>query len=202
MGADNSRFEGTYWFSKKHGKGKFYWAEGAVYEGEFVENDIHGAGEYRWWDGRVYIGEWHRNHIHGTGRMQWSDGRLYEGNYYEDKKHGTGCFTWPDGRRYDGQWKDGKRIRWVDEEHDFEPEEGYPSPRDVARPDRSSQDADGLNASPQNGAAEGQRTPAPEHHQRPGDQPEVVQPDEPAEEDMPPPSPSTSHIEGEDMAPN
>jgi hypothetical protein len=35
-------YDGDYVKGKKHGKGLFRWADGAVYQGEFVDNNING----------------------------------------------------------------------------------------------------------------------------------------------------------------
>jgi len=31
---------------KKHGHGKFMWADRSTYEGQFIENNIEGSGKY------------------------------------------------------------------------------------------------------------------------------------------------------------
>ena len=50
---------------KKHGNGKFTWADGSTYIGRFVDNNIEGQGEYVWSDGRSYKGSWKNNKMEG-----------------------------------------------------------------------------------------------------------------------------------------
>ena len=37
---------------KKHGFGKYRWADGAVYEGDWLDNKLEGFGVYKWPDGK------------------------------------------------------------------------------------------------------------------------------------------------------
>ena len=41
---DHSKYEGQFVGGKKQGKGKFYWADGAIFVGDFVDNNIEGTG--------------------------------------------------------------------------------------------------------------------------------------------------------------
>uniref|UniRef100_A0A8C7AMY5 Radial spoke head 10 homolog B n=1 Tax=Neovison vison TaxID=452646 RepID=A0A8C7AMY5_NEOVI len=47
----------------RHGRGKFYYASGAVYEGEWVSNKKHGMGQLTFKNGRVYNGLFSNDHI-------------------------------------------------------------------------------------------------------------------------------------------
>ncbi|XP_070422353.1 radial spoke head 10 homolog B isoform X2 [Equus przewalskii] len=47
----------------RHGRGKFYYASGAVYEGEWVSNKKHGMGRFTFKNGRVYDGLFSNDHI-------------------------------------------------------------------------------------------------------------------------------------------
>ncbi|XP_032728583.1 radial spoke head 10 homolog B-like [Lontra canadensis] len=47
----------------RHGRGKFYYASGAVYEGEWVSNKKHGMGRLTFKNGRVYNGLFSNDHI-------------------------------------------------------------------------------------------------------------------------------------------
>ena len=42
----------------KHGKGKFYWSNGAKYQGGFKNDLMDGKGTYSRPDGSQYIGGW------------------------------------------------------------------------------------------------------------------------------------------------
>ena len=86
------------------------------------------------------MGDWKCNKMEGHGLFTWPDGRIYQGEYKDDKKDGYGLFEWSDGKKYKGYWKNGKqdgegefynpqtnvwrkclvkngkRVRWLDEE--------------------------------------------------------------------------------------
>ncbi|XP_053413758.1 radial spoke head 10 homolog B [Nycticebus coucang] len=47
----------------RHGRGKFYYASGAMYEGEWVSNKKHGMGRLTFKNGRVYEGRFSNDHI-------------------------------------------------------------------------------------------------------------------------------------------
>uniref|UniRef100_A0A2K6RQL6 Radial spoke head 10 homolog B n=1 Tax=Rhinopithecus roxellana TaxID=61622 RepID=A0A2K6RQL6_RHIRO len=49
----------------RHGRGKFYYASGAVYDGEWVSNKKHGTGRLTFKNGRVYEGAFSNDHIAG-----------------------------------------------------------------------------------------------------------------------------------------
>nr|XP_028700962.1 radial spoke head 10 homolog B2 isoform X2 [Macaca mulatta] len=49
----------------RHGRGKFYYASGAVYDGEWVSNKKHGMGRLTFKNGRVYEGTFSNDHIAG-----------------------------------------------------------------------------------------------------------------------------------------
>lgn len=38
---------------KKHGTGKYTWADKSIYDGYWVDNKITGKGVYKWADGRA-----------------------------------------------------------------------------------------------------------------------------------------------------
>lgn len=106
---DGTSYEGEYKEGKKSGNGKFKWNDGSVYEGQFEDNNINGKGMYTWGDKRQYIGDWKNNKMDGQGLFTWPDKRKYQGSYKEDKKDGYGIFEWSDGRKYRGQWENGKQ---------------------------------------------------------------------------------------------
>lgn len=92
----------TMWKVKKHGFGKFTWADKSTYNGQFIENNIDGkgiivclicVGVYQWSDGRKYDGDWKNNKMEGRGVFTWPDERKYEGEYFDDKKKGLEYFS-------------------------------------------------------------------------------------------------------------
>jgi hypothetical protein len=106
---NGAQYSGQFRLGKKHGFGKYTWADGSSYEGDFNNNIIGGKGRYEWSDGRIFEGDWLGGSMHGYGIFTWPDGRRYEGEYQNDSKHGNGTFYWQDGRKYEGQWSEGKQ---------------------------------------------------------------------------------------------
>ncbi|XP_029804067.1 radial spoke head 10 homolog B-like isoform X2 [Suricata suricatta] len=47
----------------RHGRGKFYYASGAMYDGEWVSNKKHGMGRLTFKNGRVYDGAFSNDHV-------------------------------------------------------------------------------------------------------------------------------------------
>uniref|UniRef100_A0A2K6CBS9 Radial spoke head 10 homolog B2 n=1 Tax=Macaca nemestrina TaxID=9545 RepID=A0A2K6CBS9_MACNE len=54
------------------------------YIGEFVNGHRHGRGKFYYASGAVYDGEWVSNKKHGTGRLTFKNGRVYEGTFSND----------------------------------------------------------------------------------------------------------------------
>ena len=67
--------QGEFWDGKKHGFGKYTWANGDVYEGEWKDGTQgHGFGKYTLAHGDVYEGEWKDLKQHGRGKythVEW-----------------------------------------------------------------------------------------------------------------------------------
>lgn len=117
----SNRYEGNYINGKKHGNGRFFWANGSTYRGQFVYDCLQGEGEYIWYDGRKYKGDWKANEMHGHGKFFWPNNNFYEGYYKHDKKQGFGVFEKNEvikdengeeqvrNLRYEGRWDAGKQ---------------------------------------------------------------------------------------------
>lgn len=137
-GDDGGRthYSGNFYKGKKHGHGRFEWADGSYYEGEFVGGNFQGKGKYYFADvDKVYEGEFRLGTIEGRGVELWNDGRRYDGDFKNGKKDGEGTFVWANASKYIGSWRDdkqhgigifcegnvkrhgewvnGKRIRWI-----------------------------------------------------------------------------------------
>ena len=134
---DGSVYEGYYRAGVKEGKGVFN-SEIGVYDGQFADNKRHGMGELKFKNGDSYCGNWRQDKMDGKGEFCWADGSSYVGEYENDVKQGKGVFLWSDGRKFEGKWKngvqegeglmgrdgnmrkgvwkDGKRVKWMDEE--------------------------------------------------------------------------------------
>jgi len=63
--------------NQAHGSGRFVYNDGD-YEGQYIIKK-HGEGRYEWADGSKYRGEWYENKINGLGAYTWADGRQYQG---------------------------------------------------------------------------------------------------------------------------
>lgn len=61
-------FIGEYFQDKKHGKGKYRWADGRVYDGMWLNGKQNGEGKYIASDGTTRIGIWKNGK-----RTQWND---------------------------------------------------------------------------------------------------------------------------------
>merc|ERR1711879_596823 len=102
------------------------------------------------------------------------------------KQDGFGRYMNTNRKVRHGEWKDGKRIRWVDEEHDLEPESrhaveeivGAPSSQDEAK---LPQDA-ALAASPPRPVGDTDRASSQEVSETASN---LAEPDHPPEEDVP-----------------
>ena len=86
---NGNTYIGTYQENKRHGSGKFIFANGSVFIGSFRNNKF-AHGIYTWNNGRIYDGDWDNTYRHGYGKYIWPDNRKYEGEWKSDKRHGHG----------------------------------------------------------------------------------------------------------------
>ena len=110
--ANGNKYEGDWVNGDQHGKGTFIWADGDKYEGDYVKDKRHGKGKYTWANGNEYEGDWINEDQHGKGTFVWGveDNRSkYEGDWINNNQHGKGTLTWKDGSKYEGDWVDGNR---------------------------------------------------------------------------------------------
>jgi len=94
-------------YGRKHGKGKYNWANGKTYEGDFQDGKFHGKGKLIKPNGEAYEGEWQNGIKHGKGKYTWADGDSYEGDFQDGKFHGKGKYTWSNVKTYEGEWQNG-----------------------------------------------------------------------------------------------
>lgn len=139
---DGSSYQGDYAYSKKDGIGTYSFVDGSKYIGEWKDNNFDGIGMYYFSDGRIYYGQWKNNMMNGFGEFYWKNGKKYIGGYVKDKKEGFGFYVWEEpkkifmgfwkggkqhgvGKFLDeektkyGLWKNGKRIKWLEEEEEI-----------------------------------------------------------------------------------
>lgn len=103
-GVEGDRYEGEFFDDKKHGQGKYTFANGNFYTGAFHVDKRHGKGRYSWMCGDLYDGEWRDGKMHGSGVTVYSNGNKYEGEFVDDRREGRGKLTCVDGLSYDGTW--------------------------------------------------------------------------------------------------
>lgn len=80
---------------------------GDVYEGETRNGKRHGKGKYTWADGDTYEGEWKDDRKDGNGKQSHPDGSCYGGGWKDDKMDGYGVFVYSNQSRYEGHWSEG-----------------------------------------------------------------------------------------------
>jgi hypothetical protein len=107
--ADGAVYEGDWKDGKIHGKGNYLYATGDVYEGDFKDDKKHGKGNYVYAAGGVYEGDWMDDMAHGIGKLVLANGDAYEGDYKNSMRNGKGKLVCANGDVYEGDWKDRKK---------------------------------------------------------------------------------------------
>lgn len=71
----------------RHGRGKQYFADGAIYEGYWKNDMASGRGRLIHSNGDVYEGSWHKNKADGRGvYINYNDKAEYNGEWSNDLK--------------------------------------------------------------------------------------------------------------------
>ena len=76
---------------------------------------MHDKGEHYWPDGRKYIGHYREDKKEGYGEYFWNDGKIYKGFWKSGYQDGYGKLIKNNEEKI-GLWKNGKRIKWLNEE--------------------------------------------------------------------------------------
>lgn len=83
------KYEGSWGFDKKNGRGVAHFIDGSTYEGDFINDVFEGIGKFIWKVGHVYIGSWKQGRMEGEGEFKHQDGHIMRGtftnNYMFDK---------------------------------------------------------------------------------------------------------------------
>ena len=84
------KYEGSWSFDKKDGRGVAHFPDGSIYEGDFKDDKFEGVGKFVWKAGHVYIGNWKEGKMDGIGEFKHRDGHILQGqfinNYLHDKE--------------------------------------------------------------------------------------------------------------------
>ena len=107
--AENDTYRGEFLDDKKHGKGRYEFANGNFYEGQFAKDRRHGKGRYSWTCGDSYDGDWVDGHMEGEGITIYSNGNKYSGHFSNDRREGFGKLVCSDGLSYEGEWEKNMR---------------------------------------------------------------------------------------------
>ena len=94
---------------KRHGEGKYTYANGDTYEGQYQHGKPHGEGKSTYANGDTYEGQYQHDKRHGEGKYTYANGTTYEGQWQHGKRHGEGKYTYANGTTYEGQWQHDKR---------------------------------------------------------------------------------------------
>jgi hypothetical protein len=97
-----------------------------VYEGAWRSSRRHGQGRFDFANGDRYLGEWKCGEMEGRGLYTFRRGDVYDGAFRNGVFHGQGTYTWLGGKgrdspahRYEGEWREGKRNGGVIGTHYF-----------------------------------------------------------------------------------
>ena len=81
------KYEGSWAFDKKHGRGVAHFPDGSSYEGDFKNDKFEGVGKFIWKSGHVYIGSWKDGKMDGIGEFKHRDGHILQGQYINNYMH-------------------------------------------------------------------------------------------------------------------
>jgi hypothetical protein len=119
------RYEGNFLDGKRHGKGKFLYANGTIYDGNWKAGKPSGLGARISKDGTVESGTWAEGRLvkvqkarvkldclvgdceTGYGKSKDATGNVYTGNFEKGQYSGYGEMRYKNGDRYQGHWKSG-----------------------------------------------------------------------------------------------
>jgi len=99
-------YEGNWINGKRHGKGKYDYADGiSWYDGEWVDDKKEGYGTEHYPDNDEYKGYFKNGKRNGKGIYKYVNGDIYDGNFTNSIRTGKGKYTWKkSGNVYDGDW--------------------------------------------------------------------------------------------------
>jgi hypothetical protein len=81
------KYEGSWSFDKKDGRGVAHFPDGSIYEGDFKDDKFEGVGKFVWKAGHVYIGNWKEGKMDGIGEFKHRDGHILKGQFIKNYLH-------------------------------------------------------------------------------------------------------------------
>ncbi|NSL54240.1 MORN repeat-containing protein [Uliginosibacterium aquaticum] len=104
---NGNRYSGQMRAGKRHGQGRFDWANGQSYDGDWQDDQATGKARIVYANGDRYEGACVAGLRQGGGRMQWTNGQSYEGDWAGDQPEGRGVLLFANGDRYSGEVRQG-----------------------------------------------------------------------------------------------
>ncbi|KAL7685358.1 hypothetical protein Plhal304r1_c031g0100871 [Plasmopara halstedii] len=85
-------YDGDWKYDRPHGFGRYVWYQSTMYdknwyEGEMYQGKRHGRGVFYYSNGAQYEGEWKENQKDGWGLFFYQDGRVFVGRYHQDRSN-------------------------------------------------------------------------------------------------------------------
>ncbi|CAL9698875.1 unnamed protein product [Knipowitschia caucasica] len=71
------------WFLKREAGSRY--SQSNQYKGDFACGQRHGKGTFYYADGAVYEGEWRKNKKHGKGKFTVKNGKVFQGEFVDDR---------------------------------------------------------------------------------------------------------------------
>jgi hypothetical protein len=108
-------YDGEWKDGKRHGHGKFEYANGNKYDGDWVNDEQNGRATIVFKSMNVYTGDVLDNKLEGHGEMIYhkdiKDNNLasYKGEWKNNLYHGKGSLQFKSGQVWEGEWKEGDR---------------------------------------------------------------------------------------------
>ena len=79
-----TKYEGTFLYGLKHGRGKQTFLDGSYYEGEFAKGYEHGSGRIVYPDGNIFTGKFRFGRRDGPGELVTRDRIVMEKGLFRD----------------------------------------------------------------------------------------------------------------------
>ncbi|MDR3078906.1 MAG: hypothetical protein LBU15_02605 [Rickettsiales bacterium] len=102
-------YEGFYQDGRKHGKGKYTFADKGIYEGDFRNDQMDGKGVFILPNGERYSGDWKNDMMDGKGIYHYLNGDVLDCYWQNNMANGPGTLA-SGGILRQGFWKNGQEV--------------------------------------------------------------------------------------------